>query len=190
METDNQALSWLLSHPCQLGNIGRWVVKISALKFQASHIRGRQNIVADTLSRMFESPGSEAPNLVECHLALMKFPLAFQDLGELQKEDLVLAGIVAQIEKGENVGNYFLSKGILHCRSRSGKDPKLVVPAVATSMVFTYFHESPLGGHLGVFKTISKIRSQFIWEGMDRDIHLWVRACQVCNLSKPKQKSQ
>ena len=27
LETDNQALSWLLSHPRQLGKIGRWVTK-------------------------------------------------------------------------------------------------------------------------------------------------------------------
>jgi hypothetical protein len=39
LETDNQALSWLLSHPRQLGNIGRWVAKISALKFQVRHPR-------------------------------------------------------------------------------------------------------------------------------------------------------
>jgi transposase InsO family protein len=64
-----------------------------------------------------------------------------------------------------------------------------VVPAAATSMVFTYFHKSPLGGHLGVFKTISKIRSQFIWDEMDMDIHSQVRACQVCALSKLTQKS-
>jgi len=65
-----------------------------------------------------------------------------------------------------------------------------VVPAAATSMVFTYFHESPLGDHLGVFKTISKILSQFIWDGIDRDIHSRVRACQVCALSKPPKKSR
>jgi len=56
-------------------------------------------------------------------------------------------------------------------------------------MVFAYFHESPLGGHVGVFKTISKIRSQFIWKGMDKDIHSRVRACHTCALSKPAQNS-
>jgi hypothetical protein len=45
LETDNQALSWLLSHPRQLGKIGRWVARISALKFEVRHIRGTQNIV-------------------------------------------------------------------------------------------------------------------------------------------------
>jgi hypothetical protein len=41
LKTDNQALSWLLSHPRQLGKIGRWVVRISYLKFKVKHIRGR-----------------------------------------------------------------------------------------------------------------------------------------------------
>ena len=95
LETDNQALSWLLSHPRQLGKIGRWEAKISALKFQARHIRETQNIVADTLSGMFESSASETPNQVECHLTLTNFPLAFQELGQLQKDDPVLTGVLA-----------------------------------------------------------------------------------------------
>ena len=52
LETDNEALSWLLSHPRQLGKIGRWVVKMSALKFGVRHVRGTQNIVADTLQNI------------------------------------------------------------------------------------------------------------------------------------------
>jgi hypothetical protein len=39
--TDNQALSWLLNHPRQVGKLGRCIVKISSLKFkvqiQAEH---------------------------------------------------------------------------------------------------------------------------------------------------------
>jgi hypothetical protein len=137
---------------------------------------------------MFKSSTSETPNQVESYLTFTNFPLAFRELGQLQKEDPVLKGVVAQLEKGESFDNYFLSKGILYCRCRSGREPKLVVPAAATSMVVIYFHESPLGGHLGLFKTINKICSQFIWDGMDKGIRSRVRACQVCALSKSAQK--
>jgi len=64
-----------------------------------------------------------------------------------------------------------------------------VVPTAAIPMIFAYFHESPLGGHLGFFKTISKIRSQFIWKKMDKDICSMVGACHTCALSKPAQNS-
>jgi len=116
LETDNQALSWLLSHPRQLGKIGRWVVKISAIKFEVRRVRGTQNIVADTLSRMFDSHASDLANQIESHLVLTEFPLAFQELGQLQQKDPTLAGIVAQLEKGDMVDGYRLSKGILYCR--------------------------------------------------------------------------
>ena len=55
LETDNQASSWLLTHPSSLGKIGRWAVRISAFKFSVQRVRGTQNIVADSLSKMFGS---------------------------------------------------------------------------------------------------------------------------------------
>jgi len=57
-------------------------------------------------------------------------------------------------------------------------------------MVFAYFHDSPLGDHLRVFKTTHKIRTQFIWQGMDKDICSQMRACHMCALSKPAQSSR
>jgi len=120
---------------------------------------------------------------------LTEFPLAFQELGQLQQEDPTLAGIVAQVEKGDMVDGYSLSKGILYSRPKKRGNPKLMVPTAAIPMVFAYFHESQLGRHLGVFKTTSKICSHFIWKGMDKGIRSRVRACQTCALSKPAQNS-
>jgi len=77
LETNNQALSWLLSHPRQLEKISLWVVKISSLKYLMKHIRGTQNVVADALSRMFEPSGVEEPVEASCNLTTTNFPLAF-----------------------------------------------------------------------------------------------------------------
>jgi hypothetical protein len=117
LKTDNQALSWLLSHPRQLGKIGRWVVKISSLKFEVQHIRGTQNVVANALSRMFESPQLAAPQL-SSNALLTHFPLALQDLRTYQREDPELLQIIGSLENREPVGNYSINKGVLHCRSR------------------------------------------------------------------------
>jgi hypothetical protein len=87
LETDNQAWSWLLSHLRQLGKIGRWMVKLSALKFQVRHIRGTQNIVADTLSPMFDAPLHEAPNPEVFHLSL-PFLLPFESWGNCRERTL------------------------------------------------------------------------------------------------------
>ena len=55
LETDNQALSWVLARPRKSGRLARWVVRISQFKFVPRHIRSSQNVVADSLTRMYES---------------------------------------------------------------------------------------------------------------------------------------
>jgi hypothetical protein len=139
---------------------------------------------------MFESSPPVVPNQVFCHVALVNFPLAFQGLGRLQREDSVLADIIAKLERVGKVGNYSLSKCTLYCRSGKGRGQELVVPTAAIPMVFAYFQDLPLGGYLGISKTIKKIRSQFIWKGMDKEVRSRVRACHICALSKPEQLSR
>ena len=190
LETDNQALSWLLSHPRQLGKIGRWVTKISALKFQVKHIHGTQNIVADALPRMFESSPDEESNQVSCNLTPTNFPLALHDFEQLQFQDPELIGIRNRLGQCEKIDNYRLSRGVLYSHSRRGRGQRLVVPATARPMIFAYFHDSPVGGHLGVSKTLSKIRNHFMWSGMDKEIRDKVRECHTCSLSKPPQNTR
>ena len=99
LETANQALSWLLSHPCQLGKLGRWIVGLTSLKFEVRHIRGTQNPVADALSRMFNVDDVEyTPDL--CAAVLSNIPLSFSDLYQLQREDNDVAKIIVDVESG------------------------------------------------------------------------------------------
>jgi hypothetical protein len=58
-----------------------------------------------------------------------------------------------------------------------------VVQLETGPVLFKCYHTSPLGGHLGVFKTIQKIRENFIWKAMDNDISARVRSCTVCEIS-------
>ena len=45
LETDNQALSWVLARPRKSGRLARWAVQISQFKFVPRHIRSSQNVV-------------------------------------------------------------------------------------------------------------------------------------------------
>jgi hypothetical protein len=64
------------------------------------------------------------------------------------------------------------------------------VPTAAVPMVCEYFHASPVRGHLGVYKSISKIRQNFAWKNMYQEIRNWVLRCQTCAMSKPVQSSR
>lgn len=191
LETDNQALSWLLAHPRQLGKIGRWVVKISSFKFRTQHLRGSLNVVADTLSRMYSEPNDDPEEILPVSSLLLQFPLAFTDVAAHQLCDVELGPILRELLNGGTHPPYFLTKGALCCRPQRGnRSPKLVLPSALVPMVFEFFHSSPAGGHVGILKTIGKIRQHFIWKGMDREIAGRVRTCRLCALSKPAQNTQ
>lgn len=181
LETDNQALSWLLNHPRLVGKIGCWIVKISSFKLRLQHIRGTQNVVADALSCMFEAC-PEGKRAAPCYGVLIKFPLVFDDLATVQRPDPELLQINQKTEGGGNCPPYSLHKMVLRCRSRSDQKTKVFVPTAEVPMIFDFFHNSVFGRRLGVFKTINKARAHFIWKGMDNDIRTRVRVCRTLRL--------
>jgi transposase InsO family protein len=190
LETDNQALSWCLAHPRQTGRIARWVVRLSAFKFIPHHIKGTLNVVADALSRMFD--GVDTPDLQPSIVApvLYDMPLAFTDLQSHQTQDLELQSITQKLEQGVSLSPYSVRNGLLYCTAKFDRKPKVVLPQHLIPVVFKFYHESPVGGHLGVYKTLHKIRQYFIWKHMDHDVKTRVKACKLCCLSKPAQSTR
>lgn len=57
--TDNQALSFVLSHKNKMGRLSRWVERILNLPFTVEHVRSEDNALADALSRMYENEKEE-----------------------------------------------------------------------------------------------------------------------------------
>jgi len=46
------------------------------------------------------------------------------------------------------------------------------------------FHTTPLGGHLGVFRTLKRIGQSLHWIGMKKRVMDFVAACHVCQQNK------
>ena len=200
LETDNQALSWLLNHPRQQGRLARWVLRINSFKFRAGHIKGSENIIADALSRMYEGypqpENSEQPSeklffVDQPHRpSLDKYPMAFTDLETHQSQDPNLQTIKEKLLAKKTVPRYSLIKNILYFQPSNKGAPKIVLPAHVIPMIFDFFHESLLGGHLGRFKTLSKIQELFYYRGMAEDVRKRVANCVICAMSKPAQRRE
>lgn len=193
LECDNQALSWLLGHPKQLGRIARWVLRISSFKFRVNHIKGSENVLADALSRMFntETPSNEQPsisvNAVKVNMPV--FPVAHENILEHQLEDPEMYQKITLLQQGTLVPRHLLSKGVLCCRESRTNAPKIALPTSLRSLIFKYYHNSVFGGHLGNFKTLNKIREFFIYPGMKEDVCRRIKNCEICALSKPAQQT-
>lgn len=180
LETDNQALSWVLARPRKTGRIARWAVRISSFRFQVKHIRGSDNGVADALSRMFSEQEQEG----QVAAILTEVPELFCNLPQKQVEDDYWGPIYKRVKDGEAQSDYELCRGIL-CKKQSGSRRCFCIPKGLAEMVIKYFHDSVVSGHLGFSKTLNRVREKMFWPGMYTDVKRYVASCEACKWAKP-----
>ena len=61
---------------------------------------------------------------------------------------------------------------------------QLVAPKQIRQLILDELHNGVGGGHLGVEKTMGKLRQRFYWVGYKDDIYKWCRQCDTCAQNK------
>ncbi|KAG5885287.1 hypothetical protein JTB14_000844 [Gonioctena quinquepunctata] len=65
-----------------------------------------------------------------------------------------------------------------------GEDRRqIIVPRNRREEVLREIHDGVAGGHLGVTKTLQKVRQRFYWANCQADVQDWCRKCAVCAAS-------
>jgi Integrase zinc binding domain/Integrase core domain len=81
-----------------------------------------------------------------------------------------------------------LSNGVLVrlWESVDGQDTReqIVLPSSRVRAVLREAHDGTSGAHLGVTKTLYKVRERFYWPNMQRDVQQWINSCDVCARAK------
>ena len=57
---------------------------------------------------------------------------------------------------------------------------QLLLPRKLREEVLQQLHESETSGHLGISKTLQRIRERFYWKGCTQDVKRWCHACDTC----------
>lgn len=87
-----------------------------------------------------------------------------------------------------------VKQGVLHRKWECDQGQKItwhvVLPTKLRSEVVKELHGGKSSGHLGMNKTIAKVRMRFYWYGMDADIRSVVRQCNVCASKKSPAKKR
>ena len=65
---------------------------------------------------------------------------------------------------------------------------RLVVPKELVKQVITNVHNTGIGTHAGMIKTLSLIRSRYIWPNMVVDVRQHIGSCDLCLQAKASQK--
>ena len=53
-----------------------------------------------------------------------------------------------------------------------------LIPASLVPQVLNSIHSSTTGGHLGIYKTVEKVRERFYWPGFQDDVKLFINRCE------------
>ena len=118
-------------------------------------------------------------------------------LKTLQQEDDTLAKVRNSdtvFERGGHKSWYTTKDGILYRMYQPNKKDEgkivkqVVVPQILRKQVMFLAHESILGGHLGIKKTMDKVTTSFYWPGIHGDITRYCRSCDVCQKTIDKGK--
>ena len=70
----------------------------------------------------------------------------------------------------------------LVCRLHGGNKLALVVPDIddLCSDLLTWYHDSPMAGHLGLYHMMQALAKCYWWKGMYHDFQCHVRVCRLC----------
>ena len=65
---------------------------------------------------------------------------------------------------------------------------QLILPESLRSEVLQQLHDTRTAGHLGVAKTLGRVRERFYWVQCRRDVQEWCRNCDLCAQKRGPQK--
>ena len=70
---------------------------------------------------------------------------------------------------------------------------QIIVPGILQKEVLSDIHEGALGSHLGVDKTLARLKDRFYWPGHYNDVCNWCKHCNICARRKnpiPRARAQ
>jgi hypothetical protein len=56
--------------------------------------------------------------------------------------------------------------------------------------ILSHYHDNRTSAHLGLRKTLVKIRHGYYWPGLQKDVKLYVAGCSLCSQKKPPNKKR
>ncbi|KAA0063387.1 Transposon Ty3-I Gag-Pol polyprotein [Cucumis melo var. makuwa] len=149
----------------------KWVEFIETFPYVIHYKKGKDNMVADALSRRYALFSSLSAKV-----------LGFKHMIELYKvEKSEFYDVYAQCLEGKNVQDYIVFDGMLF---RKGK---LCIPKCSIrELVVKEAHGGGLMGHFGEFKTYSMLCEHFYWLKMRKDVNKVCKQCFKCKEAKSK----
>ena len=217
--TDHGSLRWLMNFKNPEGQIARWIEVLSAYNMKIEHRPGRLHRNADGLSRIPCKQHGNHEKIQQLHRAVCPVMEERQDnelpeIKRIQGDDPDITLVKSWVIAGEKPdykeigsGGYFLKtlwnmwsslsitdEVLVRKYEVLGKDEikwQAIVPLSFRRTVLKFSHDVKTAGHLGIKKTLSKIRQRYYWPGLENDVRAYIAGCEKCMKHKgpiPKKR--
>jgi hypothetical protein len=170
IKKDHQRLKYFLEQHISSLEQQKWVTKLFGYDYEIIYKKGKDNVVADALSRKYEDEGSLfslsfiVPDWLQAVLSeWLQDPKSSQLIQQLQSNAPSSPGYSWFHEELRYKGHLYLSK-----------------QSNIKSTVLSELHATHIAGHSRFTKTYDRVKRSFLWDGMKQDIHNFVVECDVC----------
>ncbi|KAL8113758.1 hypothetical protein AgCh_020885 [Apium graveolens] len=170
IRTDHFSLKYLLDQRISTSPQQHWISKLLGYDFQVEYKAGRENRVADALSRRDDNVGL---------IAAISGPQLelFKALMEEVETTQPLQSIINNIKLGKLPPQWSYNNGLIFYKKRAYLDSN----SPLIQVVISALHNQ---GHEGYQKTLFRIASDFYWSGMKKNIQDFIRCCAICQKNK------
>jgi len=173
IRTDHKSLAYLTDQNLQSDMQRKAMQRLMGLQFKIIYKKGKENIAADSLSRVAHLMTLQTVSVVQ--------PTWIQEVLNSYTTDSYAQTLLAQLAvHSPNTTSYSLKDGLIRYQDKLwvGQNSALQTKIIAA------FHSSPIGGHSGVYATYQRIKQLFIWKGLKQQVESFVQQCEVCQKAK------
>ena len=169
IHTDHESLKHLKGQGKLNRRHAKWVEFIETFPYVIKYKQGKENIVADALSRRYALVSTLNAKL-----------LGFEYVKELYANDDDFASVYGACEKAA-FGKFYRLDGYLF------RENRLCVPNSSMhELLVREAHGGGLMGHFGVRKTLDVLHEHFFWPKMKRDVERACARCITCRQAKSR----